>query len=285
MDIAGNLLPVDFIRCTDKFRSGTFLFFKLPLEVRHRILQLALEPTFEWCRDTQRQHIRVFVSECEPGETPHPNRRANYDMKLGAPSRDYKFHNRWAFKEWTRQLSNVNTQFREEVSSIIWSNTTVVVRSADLSLTSDFLLDRPRTWKGIKSLQLGLSFHRGEFERLPQFCSSFSGKLLLDRLVLQIWVQEKELENIVQGVGDFATLTSLRQIIVKDKVTIIWSIRLIDEDSDISHGPSQIASEKRLVSKYEPRFLELVMPNSLRVQALAPATEMQQYLSTRSTKI
>ncbi|KAF4629122.1 hypothetical protein G7Y89_g9027 [Cudoniella acicularis] len=138
---------------------------------------------------------------------PHPFRNAKYLMKtypVKKDSRPGEDNIDWIVIDWLRQLSSVNTIFRQEVGDVLWKRTCISITGTedDISLLQDFLEDKPALYSLIKSLHFEIYTQpsecgKEEMRKFGLWCQFASENLKLEEVHLVIYIQAEELEELL----------------------------------------------------------------------------------------
>lgn len=114
-----------------------------------------------------------------------------------------------------------STQFRKELSNIIWANIQLTTYSNQtLWYIPKFLEDGPLVGVGIKHLHISIDVRDGddseEFDpvRFENLCKLMVDKLRLLTMSLCLHINERQLDEAVWGQGKLDFLSQARQLVV-----------------------------------------------------------------------
>jgi hypothetical protein len=184
-----------------------------------------------------------------------------------------------------RNLSNVSTQFREELGTVFWASTSISAGFTPGKPLFHFFKERPAIHQGVKSLVLEFNF----WDTLPEvggtalqsLCDYPSSILNLQHLDIDITVYDIDLPNLASGRGRYKDLKALRALKVSKSFEIELCIMCVqsfgdDEDARYEHT-------SKLEDKHMPALRDLIMPDTLR--PAPPKTEKEIYLHSRPTSL
>jgi hypothetical protein len=194
----------------------------------------------------------------------HPGRDRDYELSA-YPIRQtarsvYEDNQYWLSLEWIRQASNISLQFRKELVDVFWRRTlisTEVVAGA-IWILPDFLEERPGIHLGIKYLNLSLEVSEEPpyylSENFENWCDYISYTLKLEKLQLDIIVEEEDVKQLGSGKGWFACLACARKLQATRSFKVSVSIVNSSESKRL----------QRPEKECEARLQELMMPDTLR---------------------
>lgn len=211
----------------------------------------------------------------------HPDRLSRYDLRVNiikksssllSPGTDDSALD-WPMIRLARDLSNVNTVFRQELGEILWKAVEVEFDCEEESIWNGwepmaFLLERPMIIKGLKSLTIPFDEeYAGQFKT---FCRYAANVVDLQHLTVDMRSIDynENTRDLVGGRGAFAGIEVVRQIKVSESLKVRLWRRSGHND------------------KYEEAYdglLKLLMPNTLRGgKAITTGDDKQkEYLSQR----
>lgn len=219
----------------------------------------------------------------------HPGRTANYSMSVSpAPIRggihaDAKATD-WFYLEFIRQVSNVCTQFCQELGDVFWGNTRIEAAGLgldDIRWLTSLLRERPAIHKGVKMVSIGMNMNEdwchNYLHEFAECCEILSTLPDLQWIQLYVTVLDIHVEKAVKGEDNFKHLSGSRKI----KVTQGWDIDVhiwVEASWRISWDES-CEIEKTQEQNYKHIIEDIMKPDSLRIDK--PTTEMSEYLSRR----
>jgi hypothetical protein len=254
----------------------------LPIDINERELEDQSDPSLEVTvnglktlpqgdREQAETHFQKIKRDFHLGQQRHPARLSCYNLwadvqKEANPSdgagagdgQEVEPEWDWPMIRLARDLSNVNTQLRQELGEFLWKRTHISfscnAESGDNSWNGweplAFLLERPKIIKGIRILTIPLVCNAKGWQGVNQFntfCRYIANVMELEHLQVDIVVADDQLHGLMSGKGKFEGIEVVRQI----KVLKSFGIQL------------QVSSFLRTLAE-EESMVEFLMPNSLR---------------------
>jgi hypothetical protein len=220
---------------------------------------------------------------------PHPGRKDQYEID-GVPRKDNWPHLAGPSKDWlmidlVRNLSNVSTQFRQELCAVFWASTSISTRFTSGQPLLHFFKERPAVHQSVKSLYLEFDFWEGlkDFDgaALKALCDYLSSILNLQHLDIDITVYDTDLPRLASGKGRYEDLKALRTLKVSKSFEIELRILCDKPFGDDEDARNEHTSE--LEEKHMPALRDLIMPDTLR--QVPSKTEEEKYLRSRPTSL
>ncbi|XMA19369.1 hypothetical protein WAI453_012160 [Rhynchosporium graminicola] len=247
-------------------------------------------------------HEREIIYKCLEREfhrdsQPHPERsypyrcNAQVEMLRLDPSR---IDTDWLMIEHVRQLSNVSTQFRHELGSVIWTSIHLEIDGSDYSATSQsffaFLKERPAIHRSIKSIHIKLNcIDQGYYNlaHISRWCEYLNGKVELASLSIDLIAERKDLEHLVLGGGPLSHLLSVRNLTVTSEFklmayvceTKLTRVGALYEENRTDYVHYLMGLQRR----FREPIRQVLMPNTIRQSRLA-TKNMEEYRKARNTR-
>jgi hypothetical protein len=220
---------------------------------------------------------------------PHPGRKYQYEI-YGVPRKHIRPGEEGPDQDWlmidlVRNLSNVSTQFREELGTVFWASTSISARFTCGKPLLHFFKEQPAIHQGIKSLFLEFDFWEAltKFDgtALQSLCNYLSSILNLQHLDIDITVYDTDLPRLASGKGRYKALNALRTLKVSKSFEIELCIMCNESFGDDEDARYEHTS--KLEDKHMPALRDLMMPDTLR--PAPPKTEKEIYLHSRPTSL
>lgn len=169
-----------------------------------------------------------------------------------------------------RVMSNVSTQFREELSTIIWSNVRLELDySTELSSThhllSSFIADRPAVIEKIKSLALCIDLG----DQFHDFNSDLEADTVTTELIAWCHRLSSHFEVKTLWIG-LAISVDCAQKMITEPLPPLLPLKAIKVQQEVRFGflinddTGDDIDDKELEEKSKSKLTELLMPDSLR---------------------
>lgn len=255
------LLPLDVL--TVYRYEGFFPFMKLPIELRHRILDYFV-PTNSKIRS---ELLSFAVSPVIPLEEDEDFKKLPLSINSQLPAYHLTADTDLRATHMVMSIANTSKQMRLEFSTRFWSRTEMRIRldCVDLKLALQFLKERPAIVQGIKRIVFIWEDTRELKDRsardLRRACKDFADFLAkkefhVSELVVNIDTCEWLVRVMEEGLKYFG-VTNLIKKIETDSFKVIL---------DVIHFERRFEDDRymELLQKYRPRLEEALLPNNLR---------------------
>ncbi|KAF8860780.1 hypothetical protein BDZ45DRAFT_724297 [Acephala macrosclerotiorum] len=179
-------------------------------------------------------------------------------------------HSDSVIKDWTmiklvRDLSNVNTQFRQELGEVFWAHINITLSYGGFGNWNSweplaFFSDSPAICKGIKSLALSLKLWITNPHGVVHFkllCKYLTAPLELIHLRLRVEGNDYYLAKMGRGGGPYKGIEVLRLMNVTKSFEVT--------------GPASYSPHRR--EYHEARIRQYLMPITLRTRQLPPHSD------------
>lgn len=188
-----------------------------------------------------------------------------------------------------RSLSNVSTEFRNELASVLWKDTELVINLVGYLYdcgdfydeVREFLEERPAVADRIKSIFLRIDvneeFEIYSYEELELMCHSLSKLTNLKTLYVDIWTRRRsDLENLEDRAFESGNFPHFKCWSLIDK-KVKRKLRVDDVQAWVWNENYE-ESCKHLCEQYGPIFMKMMTPGS-DSETITKLTEEDLYIS------
>ncbi|KAF7868567.1 hypothetical protein EAF04_005098 [Stromatinia cepivora] len=172
-------------------------------------------------------------------------------------------------------MSNVNSQLRLELGSVIWARSSIHCLGGEDEMALESFLDaRPGTWQGIKELSILIG---DENKYKPHFDDTRRGKAAANKfialmeflskrsipecLILDLGGTMDSLKALAAGEGPLKALTSITKLKVTQSFVFELGYIAFSDDLDVDDGYPGL--KEAFTEKWESKIRKVLMPMSL----------------------
>jgi len=200
-----------------------------------------------------------------------------------------------------RNLSNVSTQFREDLAGVIWARTEIVYEGYERPkrLTIAFLQNRPAIHPGVRSLTINMLLNGIDIKELPthklreriravkvaeltnffHYAASNLSSLEILKLDLRIWCIKEILPSLLSGIDDLQYILAVKDIPVSKAFTInlLLNKSELDLRTQAERDKYCVATKKNVLRT----LTNMLMPVTLQAPDRSTVTDYDRYLVSR----